>query len=196
MRFTILPSFLQDVPREPCAIRMSSTLSKCSVWAIGRMLVQQQTQLFTFSLSLSLQAYCSSCLPYRRLSSIWWTRCPHTAVWLNYPKYRGTRFRTWMERVLWATDISGIWWPKICTGTSRCWETNRCSSLHINANMLCVTETNSGFLHLQFERDFRETVNMTAYEGVRIKTPLLKPSDGCLSRNFSTVRTNFSQMVI
>ncbi|RXN10785.1 interleukin-6 [Labeo rohita] len=40
----------------------------------------------------------------------------------------------------------------------------------------------------QFERDFRETVNMTAYEGVRIKTPLLKPSDGCLSRNFSTER--------
>ncbi|KAK2887734.1 hypothetical protein QQF64_013007 [Cirrhinus molitorella] len=36
----------------------------------------------------------------------------------------------------------------------------------------------------QFERDFRE--NMTAYEGVRIKTPLLKPSDGCFSRNFST----------
>ncbi|XP_016428412.1 interleukin-6 [Sinocyclocheilus rhinocerous] len=37
----------------------------------------------------------------------------------------------------------------------------------------------------QFERDFRETVNMTAYEGVRITTPLLTPSDGCLSRNFS-----------
>uniref|UniRef100_A0A672LYQ1 Interleukin-6 n=1 Tax=Sinocyclocheilus grahami TaxID=75366 RepID=A0A672LYQ1_SINGR len=37
----------------------------------------------------------------------------------------------------------------------------------------------------QFERDFRETVNMTAYEGVRITTPLLRPSDGCLSRNFS-----------
>ncbi|KTF76395.1 hypothetical protein cypCar_00035927, partial [Cyprinus carpio] len=33
----------------------------------------------------------------------------------------------------------------------------------------------------QFERDFREMVNMTAYEGVRVKTPLLKPSDGCLS---------------
>ncbi|XP_067217713.1 interleukin-6 [Chanodichthys erythropterus] len=40
----------------------------------------------------------------------------------------------------------------------------------------------------QFERDFRETVNMTAYEGVRISTPLLRPSDGCLSRNFSTER--------
>uniref|UniRef100_A0A671Q4M1 Interleukin-6 n=1 Tax=Sinocyclocheilus anshuiensis TaxID=1608454 RepID=A0A671Q4M1_9TELE len=40
----------------------------------------------------------------------------------------------------------------------------------------------------QFERDFRETVNMTAYEGVRIETPLLKPSDGCLSRNFSAER--------
>ncbi|XP_073689011.1 interleukin-6 [Garra rufa] len=40
----------------------------------------------------------------------------------------------------------------------------------------------------QFERDFRDTVNMTAYEGVRIKTPLLKHSDGCLSRNFSTER--------
>uniref|UniRef100_A0A8C2C6R1 Interleukin-6 n=1 Tax=Cyprinus carpio TaxID=7962 RepID=A0A8C2C6R1_CYPCA len=38
----------------------------------------------------------------------------------------------------------------------------------------------------QFERDFREMVNMTAYEGVRVKTPLLKPSDGCLSRNFSS----------
>ncbi|KAF4100871.1 hypothetical protein G5714_019067 [Onychostoma macrolepis] len=38
----------------------------------------------------------------------------------------------------------------------------------------------------QFERDFKETMNMTALEGVRIKTPLLKPSDGCLSRNFST----------
>uniref|UniRef100_A0A673IP07 Interleukin-6 n=1 Tax=Sinocyclocheilus rhinocerous TaxID=307959 RepID=A0A673IP07_9TELE len=43
----------------------------------------------------------------------------------------------------------------------------------------------------QFERDFRETVNMTAYEGVRIETPLLEPSDGCLSRNFSAVRTRF-----
>ncbi|XDV33737.1 hypothetical protein PO909_004036, partial [Leuciscus waleckii] len=40
----------------------------------------------------------------------------------------------------------------------------------------------------QFEREFRETVNMTAYEAVRISTPLLKPSDGCLSRNFSTER--------
>ncbi|XP_026088085.1 uncharacterized protein LOC113069455 isoform X2 [Carassius auratus] len=40
----------------------------------------------------------------------------------------------------------------------------------------------------QFERDFREMVNMTACEGVRIKTPLLRPSDGCLSRNFSTER--------
>ncbi|XP_059411575.1 interleukin-6 [Carassius carassius] len=38
----------------------------------------------------------------------------------------------------------------------------------------------------QFKRDFRETVNMTAFEGVRVKTPLLRPSDGCLSRNFST----------
>ncbi|KAK7124263.1 hypothetical protein R3I94_018584 [Phoxinus phoxinus] len=37
-------------------------------------------------------------------------------------------------------------------------------------------------------RDFRETANMTAYEVVRISTPLLKPSDGCLSRNFSTER--------
>uniref|UniRef100_A0A8C1UX67 Interleukin-6 n=1 Tax=Cyprinus carpio TaxID=7962 RepID=A0A8C1UX67_CYPCA len=43
----------------------------------------------------------------------------------------------------------------------------------------------------QFERDFRETVNMTAYEGARIKTPLLRPSDGCVSRNFSAVRTHF-----
>lgn len=40
----------------------------------------------------------------------------------------------------------------------------------------------------QFESVFRETANMTAYEGVRISTPLLKPSDGCLSRNFSTER--------
>ncbi|XP_039534404.1 interleukin-6-like [Pimephales promelas] len=40
----------------------------------------------------------------------------------------------------------------------------------------------------QFENDFREAVNMTAYEGVRVSTPLLKPSDGCLSRNFSTER--------
>uniref|UniRef100_A0A672MBT0 Interleukin-6 n=1 Tax=Sinocyclocheilus grahami TaxID=75366 RepID=A0A672MBT0_SINGR len=40
----------------------------------------------------------------------------------------------------------------------------------------------------QFERDFRETENMTAYEGVRIETPLLEPSDGCLSRNFSAER--------
>lgn len=30
---------------------------------------------------------------------------------------------------------------------------------------------------------------MTSFEGVRIKTPVLKASDGCLSRNFSTVRT-------
>ncbi|NP_001248378.1 interleukin-6 precursor [Danio rerio] len=40
----------------------------------------------------------------------------------------------------------------------------------------------------QFERDFREMVNMTAFEGVRISTPLLKPSDRCLSKNFSTER--------
>ncbi|XP_077050974.1 interleukin-6 [Siphateles boraxobius] len=40
----------------------------------------------------------------------------------------------------------------------------------------------------QFESDFRETANMTAYEVVRISTPLLKPSDGCVSRNFSTER--------
>uniref|UniRef100_A0A8C1BG40 Interleukin-6 n=2 Tax=Cyprinus carpio TaxID=7962 RepID=A0A8C1BG40_CYPCA len=40
----------------------------------------------------------------------------------------------------------------------------------------------------QFERDFRETVNMTAYEGAKIKTPLLRPSDGCVSRNFSAER--------
>ncbi|XP_026145065.1 interleukin-6-like [Carassius auratus] len=38
----------------------------------------------------------------------------------------------------------------------------------------------------QFKRDFRQTVNMTAFEDVRVKTPLLRPSDGCLSRNFST----------
>ncbi|XP_067282318.1 interleukin-6 isoform X2 [Pseudorasbora parva] len=40
----------------------------------------------------------------------------------------------------------------------------------------------------QFETEFRETGNMTAYEGIRISTPLLQPSDGCLSRNFSTER--------
>ncbi|XP_051519448.1 interleukin-6-like [Myxocyprinus asiaticus] len=40
----------------------------------------------------------------------------------------------------------------------------------------------------QFEKDLREMLNMTSYEGVRISTPLLKHSDGCLSRNFSTER--------
>ncbi|XP_051527595.1 interleukin-6 [Myxocyprinus asiaticus] len=40
----------------------------------------------------------------------------------------------------------------------------------------------------QFEKDFKEMVNMTSFEGVKISTPLLKASDGCLSRNFSTER--------
>ncbi|KAI7799233.1 interleukin-6 [Triplophysa rosa] len=40
----------------------------------------------------------------------------------------------------------------------------------------------------QFDRDFRDAANMTSFEGVRIHTPVLKASDGCLSRNFSTER--------
>ncbi|XP_043089082.1 interleukin-6 isoform X4 [Puntigrus tetrazona] len=38
----------------------------------------------------------------------------------------------------------------------------------------------------QFERDFKDAGNMTEFESVRIETPLLRPSDGCLSRNFSS----------
>ncbi|XP_051992401.1 interleukin-6-like [Xyrauchen texanus] len=40
----------------------------------------------------------------------------------------------------------------------------------------------------QFEKDFTETLNMTSYEDVRISTPILKHSDGCFSKNFSTER--------
>ncbi|TRY72872.1 hypothetical protein DNTS_021693 [Danionella cerebrum] len=39
---------------------------------------------------------------------------------------------------------------------------------------------------LQFERDFPETMNMTEFESVRINTPVLKASDRCLARNFSS----------
>ncbi|XP_051948267.1 interleukin-6-like [Xyrauchen texanus] len=40
----------------------------------------------------------------------------------------------------------------------------------------------------QFEKEFKEMVNMTSFEGVKISTPHLKATDGCLSRNFSTER--------
>ncbi|XP_036423435.1 interleukin-6 [Colossoma macropomum] len=41
----------------------------------------------------------------------------------------------------------------------------------------------------QFQRDFGEPVaNMTNYASVRSKTPLISPSDGCYSKNFSAQR--------
>ncbi|KAA0709933.1 hypothetical protein E1301_Tti020257 [Triplophysa tibetana] len=40
----------------------------------------------------------------------------------------------------------------------------------------------------QFDRDFRDPANMTSFEGLRINTPVIKASDGCLSRNFSRER--------
>lgn len=186
------PEFSRRHRTQACAIRMSSAQSKWgSSWADTQ--TDRQIQLFMLSLSLSLplQTQRSSCLPYWQCSSVWWMRCLPTAVWPNYPKHLETRFRTWRERVLWASGRNGIWWPEICTETSRRCETSRCFSTHITAKMLCVTQTDSELLHLQFERDFRETMNMTAYEGARIKTPLLRPSDGCVSRNFSAVRTHF-----
>ncbi|XP_056596787.1 interleukin-6 isoform X2 [Triplophysa dalaica] len=40
----------------------------------------------------------------------------------------------------------------------------------------------------QFDRDFRDPANMTSFEGLRTNTPVLKASDGCLSRNFNRER--------
>lgn len=136
--FRSLPSFLENIAHKLAQSGCHQIwVSAVSERSAGSSCADRQIQLFTFSLWLSLQTQRSSCLQYWQLSSVWSTRCLHTAVWPNYPKYLGMRFKTWMEKVLWATGRNGIWWPEICTGTSRCCETSRCFSTQINVKMLC-----------------------------------------------------------